>query len=93
MPRKKPLERVLAKIVDVQVAGPASGRGSSKAMVSLQVLINDAGAPRYEWLAVVSKPVRVRIRELMAAPDFVIGQRFALMVNEAGQVEGLQRVE
>lgn len=93
MPRKQPLERILATIVDVQVAGPVAGRGSSKSMVSLQIRLDDHGGPRFEWLAIVSKPVRARIRELMAVPDVVIGHRFVLLVNDVGQVKELQRVE
>ncbi len=93
MPKKRVFQSLEATLVDVQINGPRSGRGSTKSSVALQVRVDDHGEPRYEWLAVVNTPVRTRIRELMAAPDFVMGHRFALLLNEAGQVEGLQRVE
>jgi len=93
MPKKQPPQLLVGTLVDVQVNGALTGRGSTKSTVSVQVLINGPTGPEYAWFAVIGNPLRARIRQLMPASDFVMNHQFEFSVNESGQVVAVRRVE
>ena len=82
-PVQQVLERLLARVVDVQIGERTKRTVESSRNVS--VLLTPRGTPEFVWVA-LTPAVRSRVRELVRDAGEVLGDEFEFWLNESGQI-------
>jgi len=87
-PVKQVLERLVGRVVDVQIGERTKKTVESSRNVS--VLVTPSGTKEFVWVA-LTPAVRSRVRELVRDADELIGDEFEFWLNESGQIVQFNR--